>query len=89
MKVKIVDKKEDVKEMMIEELVKQKFIGLDTGGHKYLSVPVWGGWELVRPEYYFGSGKHSKIDKLKQVYNSSFSFHVFDTARELYLWMAK
>ncbi|KKL62971.1 hypothetical protein LCGC14_2179780 [marine sediment metagenome] len=44
MKVKIVDKKDDVKEMTIEELAEHEFIGYVWGENKYIISQVGSGF---------------------------------------------
>ncbi len=90
MKVKIVDEKEDVKEMTIEELAKKTFIGLRGGSVKYILVKLDGRWRFVSPIYDLSVMGPKKEVLKKYITNSNHGEgHCFDTARELYLWMAE
>ncbi len=92
MKVKIVDKKDDVKEMTIEELARREWIGLRGGSVKYILVDLGGnqGYQFVGPRYCLDV-KEPKAAVLKEYITggSHSEGHVFDSARELYLWMAE
>ena len=94
MKVKIVDKKDDVKEMTIEELAGRRFVGVESVGHgKFLLVHTAYGWSFVNPDFnscYLGTSKEdTSVKRIMEVMDSGRCFHTFDSARELYLWMAK
>ncbi len=89
MKVKIVDKKEDVKEMTIEELAQERFVGVEIRSLKAMLYD-WGGKFafIIMPN----SGVCRKWDtRLKCIKEGKKQgqLHVFDTAHELYLWMAE
>jgi hypothetical protein len=91
MKVKIVDKKEDVKEMTIEELAEREFIGLRGGSLKYMLAKVGRGMYRFVCAAYRLDFEGPKTEVLRQyVKNGEHNEgHTFDTARELYLWMAE
>ncbi|KKM05494.1 hypothetical protein LCGC14_1753540 [marine sediment metagenome] len=92
MKVKIVDKKEVVKEMTIEELEQKKHVGFvskESPELKFMLVrPICEGYAFVTGN----AERYGDIDgKFKILSKLMFkgTFHIFDTARELYLWMAE
>ena len=99
MKVKIVDKKEDVKEMTTEELAEMRFVGVKCGGlGKFLMAKICHQYVFINPGYlsfgYLGDGEMmKKKDLLKDTECSGREFYVFDNhkdpAKELYLWMAE
>ena len=96
MRVRIVDKTDDVKEMTIEELAGREFVGVEIGvGTKYMLSPYGGGWAFLGPTYYLGSGSRqnlSKADAIREMYartGAGYRLYRFNTAKELYLWMAK
>ncbi len=89
MKVKIVDKKDDVKEMTIGKLAQESFVGVQVGSLKAM-LHDWG------PEVAFvfmpDSGVCGKWTTRSRCIREAMiqgQLHVFDTARELYLWMAE
>ncbi len=91
MKVRIVDKKEDAKEMTIEELAQREFIGLRGGSVKYMLVKVGRGMYRFVCSSFQLDFEGPKTEVLRAyvrngVHNKG---HVFDTAKELYLWMAE
>jgi len=100
MKVKIVDKKEDVKEMTIEELAEKKFVGVVWGGNKvkFSLENVGAGWAFTSRRYCCGflggspCGKRNKIQEIVN-YRCCVTFYTFDNEKEpakaLYLWMAE
>lgn len=95
MKVKIVDKKDGVKEMTFEELAEEEFIGGVWGGKKGM-INTCSGY---RTDYNFHwttvgckggvSWRSYKTKREMLQENSLEELHVFDTAKELYLWMAE
>ena len=93
MKVKIVDKKEDVKEMTIEELANRDFVGvIFKGSDKYLLASIIERHAFISPTYYLGSGdKQSDREAIREMAErgKDIEFSIFDTARDLYLWMAE
>ena len=94
MQIKIVDKKEDVKEMTIEELAGKRYIGLRGGSLKYILVSIGydGGYRFrfVNPDYTLDIVGPKKVVLKKYITGGTHGEgHVFDTARELYLWMAE
>lgn len=104
MKVTIVKKKSEC-EMTIEELSRStKFVAIVCGQHKYLysnyADTDEDGYEIVHPYFVrcvpcdeerfgvlgiVGETKRTLFIRLAE----SSTFHVFDTAKELYLWMAE
>lgn len=92
MKVKIVDKKEDVKEMTIEELVKESFVGAlsSTSGKYFLQRfrPGTWAWTSCNDLYCWANGEHATKQRAIECafYHE---LHIFDSARKLYLWMAE
>ncbi len=91
MQVKIVtEPKPEVKEMTVEELAGKEYIGMVVSNVKYMGVSkVMGYVAFVRPEGNWCTNV-TKLGLLKEVSAAtSLSLFVFDTAKELYLWMAE
>ena len=91
MKVRIVGKREDVKEMTIEELIKHEYIGLLYGG-KRLALECRGVvYSFYRVDYgnwdRNSMGRSMLIRKAAQ--DENVSLYVFKTDKLLYLWMAE
>ena len=92
MKVKIVDEKEDVKEMTIEELSSNPYVGMSWNGIKHQLIKSHNGkWGLFAYDgglCGWSSCSITKLDAIKVTKSDYYAWYVFDTARELYLWMA-
>jgi len=93
MKVRIVDKKETVKEMTIGELVEAGvFVGAlsSTSGKYFLQRfrPNKWAWTSCNDLYCWANGEH---ETKQRAIECAFyhELHAFDTPRELYLWMAE
>ena len=88
MQVRIVEKKDDVKEMTVEELAACQYIGLQTRrGRRILATysdVLWGF--LSVPDDWCAASETKLIAIQKEAANK---FHVFETAQELYKWMAE
>ena len=92
MKVEIVDKKEDdVKEMTIEELEQRRFIGLEVNGSKYFKYTSisMGISNFINALGQGATGWKRPYTSCLESANLKGQLHVFDNARELYLWMAE
>lgn len=94
MKVKIVDQKDDVKEMTIEELSRKAFVGAEWNNKKFSLEDAGIGWAFASRFYtcgFLGGSPCSKREKIQEIadYHSPVKFHYFKDARELYLWMAE
>lgn len=96
MRVKIVDKKEDVMEMTIEELVERSWIGAVIGSQKYMAVSQGCGYTKSRfqwagPIRKGVCGNWSSYEVLNEMLREDAveEIHAFGSAKELYLWMAE
>ena len=92
MKVKIVDeKKEDVKEITIEELTEKEFVGKENNsGKKFALLPTNNGGEfgLFNLKDGWCSCRYGRRNSIKNELSSG-RFHYFKTEKKLYLWMAE
>lgn len=91
MKVKIVDKKDDVKEMTIEEVLGFDFISTRSGGtgNKYALHLLNGRYYWLQPSNCHAYGEWSTKKLAINIANDKGFLCVFSTKKELYLWMAE
>lgn len=97
MEVRIVAKKNDVKEMTVEELCDSgKFIGFERGTYKCMLVRTNQVFVFAFPLVAKGddtvngcwSSDETLYDLLKDNVDDG-TYHVFDTDKELHKWMAE
>ena len=99
MEVKIVKAHEpDVKEMTVEDVAKFDHVGIlwkdrQRVPHKFLMSPTGGGvYDFIRSQNRLYGGNYTSPESLIERANSDVlvqEIHVFDTEKELYLWMAE
>ena len=89
MQVEIVQKS-DKQKMTLEELALQDFIGMKTTLEKYPMCTCAGKYSFVKHNIGYTEFRENKIALLEYCQSQSAgTFHIFDTAKELYLWMAE
>lgn len=93
MEVEIIkEQKPAKKQMTVEELEEERFIGLKCEDRKYLLTVADGHYYFVatgsvpRSAGCENKQKAIELQAEKSVYRT---FHFFETAKELYLWMAE